>query len=109
MIVLHGLKACDTCRKALKWLREAGRDVRLRDLREEPPTEAEIARWQAALGPALLNTRSTTWRGLDEAERVQDPETLLVTHPALIKRPVIEDGDALHLGWTSAVQAKLTS
>jgi arsenate reductase len=45
----------------------------------------------------LINTRSTTWRGLDEAQRGRaetDPAALLVENPTLIKRPVIEAGES---------------
>ena len=31
---------------------------------------------------------------------------LLVAHPALIKRPVIEDGDAIYVGWGDDVAMK---
>ena len=58
------------------------------------------------------NTRSTTWRGLSEDERakVETDEVagLLIANPTLNKRPVIETGDAVHVGWTKAVEAALT-
>ncbi len=104
MIIIHGLKACDTCRKAIRALREAGHDARLRDFRETPPTETELLKWQAEFGSALLNTRSTTWRGLDEAARAAAPVGLMLDHPALVKRPVVEAGGAVHLGWTEATK-----
>jgi arsenate reductase len=107
MIVLHGLRACDTCRKALRDLRESGRDVRLRDLREEPPTDGELARWTEALGPAILNRRSTTWRQLDETERARPAAALLRAHPTLVKRPVVEAPQGLALGWTPAARDML--
>ena len=107
MIVIHGLKSCDTCRRALKTLRDAGREGRLRDLRADPPDEEEIARWLEILGPGLLNTRSTTWRALSETDRAADPVALMRAHPALVKRPIVADGDALHLGWTDEVRAAL--
>nr|WP_109563788.1 ArsC/Spx/MgsR family protein [Jannaschia seohaensis] len=106
-MVLNGLKACDTCRKALKALQKAGKEAVLRDLRETPPDAAEVARWRESLGAGLLNTRSTTWRGLSEAERAEEPVALMVAHPALIKRPVVESGGALHLGWTPETRAAL--
>lgn len=108
MITLHGLKTCDTCRKAMKSLATAGLEGSLRDLRADPLTEAEARTWSEALGPALLNTRSTTWRGLDAAARDGDPVALMVAHPALVKRPVVqmEDG-TLHLGWTAETRAAL--
>lgn len=100
---LFGLKTCDTCRKALKALG----DVQFRDVRADgvPPEILQAA--QAEFGAALLNTRSTTWRGLSAAERATDPLELLAAHPALMKRPLIVDGDKLYLGWTQDVRAAL--
>lgn len=107
MIVLHGLKACDTCRKALKMLTEQGNEARLRDLRDDPVTRSEIVRWYDALGDGLLNTRSTTWRALAEDARSGDPVALMTAHPTLIKRPVVDTGTALYLGWTPATRTAL--
>ncbi|MEM6576840.1 MAG: ArsC/Spx/MgsR family protein, partial [Pseudomonadota bacterium] len=61
----------------------------------------------AAGADTLINRRSTTWRGLSEDERSTDPQSLLTEHPTLIKRPVIEAGEAIHVGWTRDVQAAL--
>lgn len=105
-MVLYGLKACDTCRKALKALEGAGHDVRFIDVRADGIDRDTLARFHAAFGDALVNTRSTTWRGLSETERARDPLDLLADHPTLMKRPVI-DGPTLTLGWTKAVQAEL--
>ncbi|KMW56279.1 ArsC family protein [Candidatus Rhodobacter oscarellae] len=55
----------------------------------------------------MINTRSTTWRGLTETERAGEPIALLKAHPTLMKRPVIDDNGALYLGWDKAVQAAL--
>ena len=100
---VYGLKTCDTCRAAVKTL---GAD--LRDVRADPLDPEDIARFRAAFGEALVNTRSATWRGLSEAEREDTPERLLARHPALMKRPVIETDDGrLYLGWGSAVKAEL--
>ncbi len=65
------------------------------------------ARALAEFGAALVNTRSTTWRGLSEEERARPAEDLLVAHPALMKRPLIESGGQLYLGWGKDVQAAL--
>jgi arsenate reductase-like glutaredoxin family protein len=51
-----------------------------------------------------MNTRSTTWRGLDEAARDRDPLELLAEHPTLIKRPLIERDGVWTVGWTADVQ-----
>ncbi|MEM7631689.1 MAG: ArsC/Spx/MgsR family protein [Pseudomonadota bacterium] len=100
---IYGLKTCDTCRKAIKALPEA----RFVDVRAEGVPDAVMARARAAFGDALVNTRSTTWRGLSEVDRATAPEALLAAHPTLMKRPLIVDGDAMHLGWTKAVQEAL--
>lgn len=111
-VTLYGLKNCDTCKKALKALEAAGRTVRFVDIRAEADLAAKLPGWLDAAGPdRLINTRSTTWRGLNEAERARaqsDPAGLLAAHPTLIKRPVIETGGAVHVGWTKDVQAQLS-
>ena len=106
MITLYGLKTCDTCRKALKALEEAADGgVSFRDIRADPLSEAERSRFLAAFGEKLVNTRSTTWRGLSEDERAKAPDALLKAHPALMKRPVIEGPGGLTLGWDKATEA----
>lgn len=104
---IYGLKNCDTCRKALNALQEAGHVPTFRDIRAAPLSDDEIGRFLACFGEALLNRRSTTWRGLDAAERSADPAALLAAHPALMKRPVIEADGALYLGWGPDVRAAL--
>jgi arsenate reductase len=100
---IYGLKNCDTCRKALKNLAQAELiDVRV----DGVPAEVMRAAFEK-FGPAVLNTRSTTWRGLSEEERAGAPLELIAQHPALMKRPLIVDGDQMHLGWTKDVQAAL--
>lgn len=102
-MILYGLKTCDTCRKALKSLPDAA----FVDVRAEGVPEDVMRAALAQFGDKLLNTRSTTWRGLSESERAEEPLTLLAKHPALMKRPLIDAGGALHLGWTPAVRAAL--
>ena len=98
-----GLKTCDTCRKA----RKALPDAQFRDIRDTPLSADEIAAFLARFGDALVNRSSTTWRALSEAERAQDAAALLAVHPALMKRPVIRQGDSLHLGWTPKTRTAL--
>ena len=100
---IYGLKTCDTCRKAIKALPAA----RFVDVRSDGVPDDVMQRARAEFGAALLNTRSTTWRGLSEDERAKAPEVLLAAHPALMKRPLIVDGAAMYLGWTKDVQAAL--
>ncbi len=99
---IYGIKTCDTCRKASKAL-----GVALHDIRSNPLSEEEVARFLAAFGSDLVNTRSTTWRGLDAEERTRPPAELLVDHPTLMKRPVIDKEGQLYLGWSASVQEAL--
>lgn len=100
---LYGLKTCDTCRKALKALENAT----FVDVRSDGVPDEILAQAHAQFGDALLNTRSTTWRGLDQDERARAPLDLLRDHPTLMKRPLIEEGGQLYLGWTKPVQDAL--
>ena len=103
---LYHLKSCDTCRKARKTL--ADRDPELIEIRETPVPVEVLAEWLEKVGAdVLLNRKSTTWRGLSDAERAGEPLDLLTAHPTLMKRPVIVDGDAVYVGWAPAVRASL--
>ncbi|HID68233.1 MAG TPA: arsenate reductase [Roseibacterium sp.] len=100
---IYGLKACDTCRAAVKALDGAV----LVDIREAPLEPAQIEAFYAAFGEALINRRSTTWRTLTDDERALEPAALITAHPTVMKRPVIEATDgALTLGWTAEVRAR---
>jgi len=102
MDAIYGLKTCDSCRKAKR-----GTGLALVDIRENPLTPAQIARFHGAFDDRLVNRASATWRGLDEAARGADPEALIAAHPAVMKRPVIEKDGVLHLGWGPDVRAAL--
>lgn len=100
---LYGIKTCDTCRKALKSLENA----EFVDIRAEGMPQDVVERALAEFGDVLLNRRSTTWRNLDEATRARPVLELLAEHPTLMKRPLIETGDRLYLGWSKDVQEAL--
>ncbi len=99
---IYGLKNCDSCRKAKKAL-----GAELHDVRDQPLSIEQLQRFYDAFGKVLLNTRSTTWRGLDDEERKEEPLALLQKYPALMKRPVIEKGNELLAGWDRDVLARL--
>lgn len=100
---LYGIKSCDTCRKALKSLP----DVTFIDVRTDGISDAVLSQALERFGGALLNTRSTTWRGLDEEQRARPPIELLKDHPTLMKRPLIESDGQLFLGWTAETKQAL--
>ncbi|MEE2526080.1 Spx/MgsR family RNA polymerase-binding regulatory protein [Hyphobacterium sp. HN65] len=108
---LYGLKNCDTCKKAMKALDAAGQAYTFVDIRAEADVATLAPEWLKQVETAkLINTRSTTWRQLDEAQRARaesDPAELLADNPTLVKRPVIEQGGKVLVGWTKDVQAAL--
>lgn len=108
-LTVYHLKTCDTCRKAIKALKAAGHDVTLVDVRADSISEDILAQLMAVVGrDVLLNTRSTTWRGLPDAEKESIDNdkalALMAKHPTLIKRPVLDTGDGVFVGWGQAVQ-----
>ena len=112
ILTFYGLKNCDTCKKALKGLEDAGKAVRFVDIRAEADLPNKVPAWLAAIGgEKLLNKRSTTWRALSEAEQAKaladGTQDALIANPTLIKRPVIEDANKVHVGWTKDVQTTL--
>ena len=113
MIVVYGLKNCDTCRKALRWLEAEGVECRFHDLRSDGLAGGELAKWIEALGwEALLNRRSTTWRNIADADKTgldaATAETLMLANPALIKRPVFDVGELVLVGFGDAQRQALS-
>lgn len=106
-ITVYGLTSCDTCKKALKSLHTAGHDVTYIDVRKDGVSAKNMAKFHHEFGATLCNTRSTTWRNLTESQRAKPVLELLAEHPTLMKRPVLEVGDSMYLGWTKDVQEKL--
>ncbi|MDP2149076.1 arsenate reductase [Parvibaculum sp.] len=113
VLTVYGLKNCDTCRKALKWLDEEGVAYRFRDVRADGLKTADIRRFAAAAGwETLLNKAGTTWRGLPKSETENAGEAqalkLMAAHPALIKRPVFETASGeIVVGFRDAQKAVL--
>lgn len=108
-LTFYGLKSCDSCRAALKALTAAGIEVDVRDVRADGvPDEVLRQAVERHGSDRVVNRRSTTWRGLDEATRAQDEVSLLMAHPSLMKRPLIvtEDGGST-IGWDAAARAVL--
>lgn len=94
-IVLFGLRNCDTMKKACAWLQAQALEYSMHDHRRDGIDADRLQAWCRVLGwEALINTRGTTWRKLSPAEQVISSETealaLMLAHPALIRRPVLE-------------------
>ena len=111
-MILYGIKNCDTVKKARKWLEAHRVEYRFHDLRVDGLDPTRLSTWVRAVGwEALLNRRGTTWRGLSESERADLDEeramALMLAHPSLIKRPVLEYGRDLRVGFKEADYAGL--
>lgn len=114
MIVLYGLRSCDRCRKALKSMARLGLEHRFHDLRADGLEGARLDKWLAELGwDRLLNRQSTTWRGLSDADRqdldATSARALMLAHPTLIKRPVLELEQGVFVGFGKAEEDRLRS
>jgi len=106
--VLYGISNCDTVKKARVWLDQHAVDYRFHDLRRDGLTSAHLQRWLAAVRDweTLVNRRSSTWKRLDDGTRQQlnsrTVTKILLDHPTLIKRPVVERAGALMVGFKEA-------
>tara|TARA_B100000678_G_scaffold279593_1_gene275433 strand:+ start:1083 stop:1430 length:348 start_codon:yes stop_codon:yes gene_type:complete len=103
-ITLNGIPNCDTVKKARRWLDAQGIEHTFRDFKKDGPSQDEIMRWGEAAGwDVLLNKRGTTFRNLDEGEKAdltQDKAiALMVQHPSLIKRPVLDHENGTLVGF----------
>lgn len=102
-LTMYGIKNCDTIKKARKYLESQCVEYQFHDYRADGLDEVLLQRFIDTLGwQALLNTRGTTWRKLEESERnaVDNPATalkLMLAQPAIIKRPLLcaPDGSML--------------
>ena len=108
-MILYGISTCDNCKKALKTLEAAGRDVTFRDIRATPLSQAEVDRIVQEFGVLAVNKQSTTYRSFNDFLKASDPEAQIMAQPTVMKRPVIQDGDRWYLGWDSATEAALTN
>lgn len=104
MTVLYGIRNCDTVAKARQWLDKRGIDYRFHDLRSDGLEAAQVDHWLETLGAErLINKRSTTWKQLSDAQRQAalggKAASVLLSHPTLIKRPVVATQDKLHCGF----------
>lgn len=103
-MLIFSLKSCDTCRRAIRELKEFGHELDITDIRNDGISATDRARFLKYFGDKLVNRRSTTWRNLSETERELPALSLLERFPALMKRPVIDANGQLYLGWGDDVR-----
>jgi arsenate reductase len=112
-VVVYGIDTCDQVRKARAWLRAHGVAFRFHDFRADGLDTALLARWMGHLPwDALLNRRGTTWRQLDPQRKAsvvdQSSATeLMLENPTLVKRPVLETGDRIVVGFSEPIYRNL--
>ena len=103
-LTVHGIKACDTMKKAFTWLDSHGIAYAFHDYKKDGADRADLERWCTALGwDKVLNRAGTTFRKLPEEARTdldQDKAiALMLAQPSMIKRPVLEGPGILELGF----------
>ena len=120
MLKIYTLSNCDTCRRAMKWLRERKIAVEERAIRETPPTAMELKMALAANSGELrrlFNVSGREYREQKLAEKLPqmretDALALLAGNGSLVKRPFLvgDHGEALvgfdEAKWTAALKAK---
>lgn len=104
MLILYVIKSCDTCRKARKALDDKGLTYRTHDLREDGLSAGLLETLLERIPLAkLLNKRSTTWRNLSDTDKASSGDDeihkLLLTHPTLVKRPLLDTGPEIRVGY----------
>ena len=104
MITLYGIPNCDTVKKAQKWLDSHNVSYQFHDFRKDGIDSATVSTWLETLGwDKVVNKRSTTWRGLSDETKTNMNAQLALTEilqqPTLIKRPVVDTGKAILIGF----------
>ena len=103
-VTLYGIKACDTMKKARDWLAGRGVAYAFHDYKAVGIDRDRLESWAKTTGwEILLNRSGTTFRKLPEADRADLDEAkaigLMLAQPSMIKRPVLETGEALLVGF----------
>ena len=103
-LTLYGIPNCDTVKKARTYLDARGLRYQFHDYKKAGVTAADLGRWSEVVGwEKLLNKAGTTFKKLPDADKADIDATkaiaLMVANPSMIKRPVVEGGKALLVGF----------
>ena len=101
---IYGIKNCDTMKKAFAWLKQHGVAHDFHDYKTAGVGKAQLAKWCAAAGwETVLNRAGTTFKKLPDADKPNLTEAkaiaLMVEQPSMIKRPVLETGGKIEIGF----------
>lgn len=110
-VKVYGIKNCDTMKKAFAWLDAKKVAYEFHDYKKAGVPPGKLKAWAGKAGPdALANTRGPTWRKIPEAQKANLTEAkmiaLLEAHPSAIRRPIIESGITLLVGFDPEQYAK---
>jgi arsenate reductase len=110
-ITIYGIKNCDTMKKARAWLDDHGVAYDFHDYKVSGAPKEKLKQWSDKLGwESLLNRTGTTFRKLPDAEKEGLNEkkalALMLEQPSMIKRPVLEMGAKLLVGFKPETYAK---
>ncbi len=105
MLTIYGIKSCDTCRKARKYLAENDIEFRFHDVRDDGLDIQMLERWGDRIDwQKLLNRQSLTWRKIPEVDREDMSKerafALMLDQPTLVKRPVLESEHFMAVGFS---------
>lgn len=109
-ITLYGIKSCDTMKKARTWLDDHEVSYEFHDYKAAGIDAAALARWSKQVGwETLLNRSGTTFRKLPDAHKADLDErkalALMQAQPSMIKRPVLEMGQRILVGFKPEIYA----
>jgi arsenate reductase (glutaredoxin) len=104
---VYGIRNCDTMKKAFAWLDERKVAYEFHDYKEEGIGTPKLKEWAARTGwEKLANTRGPTWRKIPDAQKANLNESralaLLQQNPSAIRRPIVEQGAKLLVGFDPA-------
>lgn len=113
-VTIYGIKNCDTMKKARAWLDAHKVAYAFHDYKASGIERALLERWAAQVGwEVLLNRAGTTFRALPDAKKEGIGErqaiALMLEQPSMIKRPVLEAGAKLLVGFKAEAYAALFS
>ncbi|OQW58572.1 MAG: arsenate reductase [Proteobacteria bacterium HN_bin10] len=111
-ITIYGIKNRDTMKKARAWLDDHGVAYAFHDYKAEGIDKASLERWAKEVGwDVLLNRAGTTFRKLPEKDRENVNEkkaiALMLAQPSMIKRPVLDVGGKLVVGFKAEIYASV--
>ena len=110
-ITIYGIKNCDTMKKARAWLDGHGVPYSFHDYKSEGIAKDKLKVWSDEVGwEILLNRAGTTFRKLPDSDKEGLSErkalALMLAQPSMIKRPVLEFGGKLLVGFKPEIYEK---